>query len=112
MECSDADWISGCIQSIRRKEYLDAALKSAQFIEEVFLKSDGSLFHNYAKGKTTINGFLEDYAAVIQAFISLYQVVFDEKLLELSRKLTGYVLKHFSVMKQVCFISHRMQIQG
>lgn len=77
------------------REYLDAALKSAQFIEEVFLKSDGSLFHNYAKGKTTINGFLEDYAAVIQAFISLYQVVFDEKWLELSRKLTGYVLKHF-----------------
>jgi uncharacterized protein YyaL (SSP411 family) len=71
------------------------ALKNAEFILEKQLKTDSSLFHNYKEGKSTINGFLEDYATVIDAFLSLYQVTLDEKWLNTSRDLTNYCFTHF-----------------
>ena len=46
------------------------------FLLDKLKKPDGGLYHNYKNGKSTINGFLEDYAFVIEAFISLYQAHF------------------------------------
>ncbi len=76
-------------------KFLKAALKNAQFIKNKQLKNDNSLFHNYKLGKSTINGYLEDYALVIEAFIELYQNTFDEQWLETSQRLTEYTLSHF-----------------
>ena len=77
------------------EHYLNIALKNADFILKKQLKTDGGLFHNYKEGKSTINGFLEDYATVIDAFISLHEVTLDEKWLNTSRDLTNYCFKHF-----------------
>lgn len=77
------------------KKFLDAALKNANFIKTTQLKTDTSLFHNYKNGKSTINGYLEDYALVIEAFIALYQNTFDPEWLEISEQLTQYTLSHF-----------------
>jgi uncharacterized protein YyaL (SSP411 family) len=78
------------------KEFLLAALKNARFIRDVQWRKDGGLFHSWKNDKSTINGFLEDYGCVIDAFISLYQVAFDEEWLRCAEKLAEYVLKHFS----------------
>ncbi len=77
------------------KKFLDAAIKNANFIKTTQLKNDTSLFHNYKNGKSTINGYLEDYALVIEAFITLYQNTFDPEWLEVSEQLTQYTLNHF-----------------
>lgn len=77
------------------KKFLDIALKNASFIKNTQLKKDRSLFHNYKNGKSTINGYLEDYAIVIDAFITLYQNTFDQEWLEISRQLTEYTISHF-----------------
>jgi hypothetical protein len=77
------------------KEYLDAALKNAAFISEKQLQKNGTLFHNYKNGKSSINGFLEDYAFTIEAFIDLYQVTQDEKWLKLSKKMADYAKANF-----------------
>jgi uncharacterized protein YyaL (SSP411 family) len=77
------------------KEFLLAAIKNARFIRDVQLRADGGLWHSWKNGKTTINGFLEDYVFTIDAFITLYQVSFDEEWLQLSKKLCEYVFKHF-----------------
>jgi len=42
-----------------------------------------------------IQGFHDDYAAVCNAFISVYECTFDESWLEQVEKLTQYVLDHF-----------------
>jgi uncharacterized protein len=63
-------------------EYLLAAKKNAKFIIGKQLKDDGTLWHSYKNGKSSINGFLEDYAFVIDAFIALYQTDFDPMILE------------------------------
>lgn len=75
--------------------YLTEALKNAQFIIENQLQPNGALNHNYKNGKSSINGYLEDYATLINAFISLYEVTLDEKWIRLSEKLTDYTYENF-----------------
>lgn len=77
------------------QKFLDAALKNANFIKNTQLNKNFSLAHNYKNGKSTINGYLEDYAVVIEAFTTLYQNTFDPEWLEISKKLTEYTLAHF-----------------
>ena len=48
--------------------YLACAEKNANFIITHMLREDGGLNRNYKNGKSSINGFLEDYAATINAF--------------------------------------------
>src|SRR5690606_18356288 len=77
------------------KNYLETALKNANFLSENLLLKNGALFHNYKNGKRNINGFLEDYAFTIEAFINLYQVTLDENWLKLSNKIADYAMGHF-----------------
>jgi uncharacterized protein YyaL (SSP411 family) len=53
------------------------------------------LNHNYKNGFSNINAHLEDYAAVIDAFISLYEVTLDEQWLYTAKQLTDYTFDHF-----------------
>jgi hypothetical protein len=78
-----------------KKKYFNTALKNADFISEKQLQENGALFHNYKDGKSSINGFLEDYAFTIDAFLELYQITLDEKWLQLSKKMTDYTITNF-----------------
>lgn len=82
-------------KTFNNQEYLDIALRNAEFLAKNQLQNNGALFHNYKDGKSTINGFLEDYAFTIEAFISLYQVTLDEKWLNLSKEMTDYSILNF-----------------
>ncbi len=75
--------------------YLELALKNADFILKNLIKEDGGLFHNHKNGKSTINGYLEDYASVIEGFIGLYEVTYDETWLQHALNLTHYCHVHF-----------------
>ncbi len=75
--------------------FLDLAIKNARFIKENVMLSDGKLWHSWKKGKATINGFLEDYSFVMQAFISLFEVTGDEEWLNDANKLLKYVNELF-----------------
>ncbi|MFN5417194.1 MAG: thioredoxin domain-containing protein [Flavobacteriia bacterium] len=75
--------------------YLLAALKNARWIEKFQLNDNYTLYHNYNGGKATIEGFLEDYANVISAFISLYQASFDEHYLYLAQNVCQKTIEIF-----------------
>ncbi|MFN2380643.1 MAG: thioredoxin domain-containing protein [Bacteroidales bacterium] len=90
--------LKGYIDAYRvfnEQKFLDAALKNAEFILHRLKTTDGKLFRNYKNGKASVNAFLDDYALTIDAFISLYQITFDEKWLDKAQSLTDYTLKHF-----------------
>ncbi|NIJ46519.1 hypothetical protein FHR24_003007 [Wenyingzhuangia heitensis] len=76
-------------------KFLKAALKNAQFIKEHQLKKEGGLYHNYKNGKSTINGYLEDYASVIDGYIALYENTLDSQWLKLANELTQYTWTYF-----------------
>ncbi|PWI29537.1 thioredoxin domain-containing protein [Flavobacteriaceae bacterium LYZ1037] len=75
--------------------FLISAKKNAHFILNNQLREDGGLNHNYKNNTSTINGYLEDYATTIEAFISLYENTLDNRWLLTARDLTNYVFDHF-----------------
>ncbi|MBI4947783.1 MAG: thioredoxin domain-containing protein [Bacteroidetes bacterium] len=91
------------------KGFLNSALKTADYILQHLSREDGGLYHTTAplslrrgaggeageERRNEVNGFLEDYAFTIEAFISLYQVTFDETWLNKARSLADYSIKHF-----------------
>ncbi|MEC7772643.1 MAG: thioredoxin domain-containing protein [Bacteroidota bacterium] len=90
--------LKGLVDAYRylgQEAYLDLALKNAAFIQREMIREDYSLYRNHKEGKSTINAFLDDYATVIDAYLSLYEVTFDEKWLNLSKHLLDYAIKHF-----------------
>ena len=82
-------------KALNNESYLKIALQNADYIIKNLWTTEGNLLHNYKNGKANINGYLEDYALVIDAFISLYEATLDEKWLFNSKQLTDYVFDYF-----------------
>lgn len=74
--------------------FLTIAEKNARFIIERQLKGN-RLNHSYKNGKSTINGYLEDYSFTIEAFIDLYETTFNESYLQKANELMTYCITHF-----------------
>tara|TARA_R110002074_G_scaffold44775_1_gene116352 strand:+ start:21346 stop:23379 length:2034 start_codon:yes stop_codon:yes gene_type:complete len=77
------------------ERFLNAAKRNAQFIITTQSKEDGGLNHSYKEGKSTINGYLEDYATTIDALIAIYENTLEEKWLQHARNLINYTLDNF-----------------
>ena len=90
-------------KALDNHHYLEIALKNADFILKNLWSSEGNLWHNYKNGKATINGYLEDYALVIDAFIALYEVTIEEHWLQKAKQLTDYTFDYFYDEKAVFF---------
>lgn len=76
-------------ESIRVK-----AIATGNFLKEKMTNA-GKLWHSYKNGKSSITAFLEDYAAVTEGYIALYQITFDEHWLTEAQSLTDYTLSNF-----------------
>jgi uncharacterized protein YyaL (SSP411 family) len=90
-------------KALGNQNYLDIALENANFIIKNLWSNEGHLFHNYKNGKSTINGYLEDYCFVIAAFISVYEATWNEKWLQDAKQLLDYSLEHFYDEQQSFF---------
>ena len=77
------------------ERYKRKATDITNFILQHCKKNDYRLDRNYKNGKSTINGFLQDYAFFIEALIALHQITFEEKYLNDAKAFTEYVLTHF-----------------
>jgi uncharacterized protein YyaL (SSP411 family) len=89
--------LSGLIAAYRafgEAELLELALRNAEFLVQN-LRDGPRLYRTWKNGRATISGFLEDYALVIEAYISLYEATFTESWLREAETLTEYVLGNF-----------------
>ncbi|MEB0262722.1 MULTISPECIES: thioredoxin domain-containing protein [unclassified Mucilaginibacter] len=92
-------------RAFHKPQYLELALKNAEFITSNLLngaklsrvyKSSPPLTSGEGRGGAgEVATFLDDYANVIDAFIALYEVTFDETWLIQAQKLTDYTLAHY-----------------
>jgi uncharacterized protein YyaL (SSP411 family) len=87
--------LADAAQALGNESYYEKAKKAANFILNHLMAEDGGLYRNYKNGKATINGFLDDYAFLIEALLSLYEVDFNEAWLNEATELTEYVLANF-----------------
>ncbi len=77
-------------------ESLEAALKLGGFIENTLKTPDGGLLHSFKAGGKPVNGYLEDYASVIQGYLKLYSATLDPVWMDRARSLADYALDYFS----------------
>jgi len=90
--------INGLVDAYRvfkEDKFLDAANLCAEFILENMQKSDGGLHHSHKDGISKINGYLEDYSAVIKALLNLYENTLNEKWLNTADNLMKYSYENF-----------------
>ncbi|MBL8825868.1 MAG: thioredoxin domain-containing protein [Planctomycetaceae bacterium] len=58
--------------------YVEAAAKAAAFILKELRRDDGRLLHSWRRGQAKFDAYLDDYAGLVNALVSLYEATFDE----------------------------------
>ncbi len=79
-----------------RPDYHVAAVRCAEFFAStMFNAGTGVLLRTHKNGQSKIDGFLEDYANLSEAFLEVYQTTFDARWFVLARALADHALAHF-----------------
>lgn len=78
------------------KRYLDTAIKATNFILDQMRTSDGRLLRTYGRGQAKLDGYLDDYAYMVQALLDLCAVDFSPRWYEQAQLLTEIMLRDFS----------------
>lgn len=90
--------------ALQNKSYIEEAVKTAEWIRDFQYNPQTGQLYRTRKDKTSrIEGFLEDYAHTIQAFIALFEVTFDPQWINLAKKLTTFAFSHFYDKKSNMF---------
>jgi uncharacterized protein len=77
-----------------RDDYKQVAIRNADFLAEHLMK-DGRLLRTYKSGRSKLNGYLEDYAYVLEGMVALYEATFDLKYFDLAQSLAGAMISQF-----------------
>ncbi len=85
--------------TLGRQDFLETAQRNARFLDEQMLR-EGRVFRAWKEGEARLNGYLEDYSAVAEGFLALYQVTGTDRWLKLARQLTEVVIERFWDSKQ------------
>ncbi len=87
--------LADAYQTFGNVDYLELAEKNLLFLKEKQLDPDGALRHSYKNGTSKINGFLEDYALLMQALIDLFETTGTLTYLEDARQLADKTFLDF-----------------
>lgn len=86
---ADAAWALG------EPRYLSAAQQCAAFVKRRMIGPDGLLLHSYKDGQARFNGYLDDYAALIDGLTRLYEAGGDTQWLSLAQTLADTMITEF-----------------
>ena len=84
-----------CYKAFGNPEYLELALSNANFLKQKMMDRDGNIFHSFKNNQAKIFGFMEDYAFVIEAFISIFESTGQKEWLVRAQHLTETVFRDF-----------------
>ncbi|MBE9583062.1 thioredoxin domain-containing protein [Mucilaginibacter sp. JRF] len=84
-------------RAFNKDRYLQCAISNANFIVNNLINASGKLSRLYKKDVPGGDGlaFLDDYANVVDAFITLYEVTFDEQWIIRARTLADVAIRNF-----------------
>ncbi len=80
-----------------RKDYLELAVRNADFLL-TRLRRDGRLLRTHKDGESKLNGYLEDYAYVVDGLLALYEASFDPRWFEEARALAETMIRGMAEM--------------
>ncbi|MEK6320415.1 MAG: thioredoxin domain-containing protein [Acidobacteriota bacterium] len=77
-----------------RDDYREVAVRNAEFITTQLMK-EGRLLRTYKAGQAKLNGYLEDYAYVIEGLLAVYEATFELKFFTQARELADTMIARF-----------------
>ncbi|CAA9567641.1 MAG: Uncharacterized protein YyaL [uncultured Thermomicrobiales bacterium] len=80
---------------LERPDFREIAERNAAFLLET-LRRDGRLLRTYKDGQAKLDGYLEDYAFLIDGLISLYQATFERRWIDEALALTETMVAEFA----------------
>jgi uncharacterized protein YyaL (SSP411 family) len=78
------------------KRYREAAIAAWRFVMAKLCDvATKTVYRRWREGERAIDGFLDDYAALLQAHLDLYETTFDTSFLDMGRWLADVMLERF-----------------
>jgi len=81
---------------LSQPQYLAAAEKAARFMLTQMSRKDGRLLHTYRQGEAKLDAYLDDYAYLVNALVTLYESSFDEHWIDEAARLADILLERFA----------------
>ncbi len=76
--------------------YLELAERAAYFIVTKMSRPDGRLLHTYRHGEAKLDAYLDDYAYLVNALVTLYESTFNENWINEAVRLADILLARFA----------------
>ena len=81
---------------LRKESYLHAAEKASGFLLDRMRSENGLLLHCFKDGKARFNGYLDDYASLIDGLTRLYEVSGVPRWIKAALELAGIMIDEFT----------------
>jgi uncharacterized protein len=81
--------------SLPCRDYLDAAVACAEFVQRDLSDERGRPLRSYKDGEARIGAYLEDHAYLVQALLTLYEATFDPRWFDASREVADQMIERF-----------------
>jgi uncharacterized protein len=91
--------------ALEQPRYLRAAGECAEFVLRELRGADGGLLRAYNDGSARIDGFLEDYAFMLEALIVLFEATCEERWLDEAIALADRLIERFADTEHGGFFS-------
>ncbi|HEY8693264.1 MAG TPA: thioredoxin domain-containing protein, partial [Chloroflexota bacterium] len=88
--------------ALSRPDYAEVARRNAVFLLRE-LRRDGKLLRTHKDGQSKLNGYLEDYANLVDGLLALYQVTFELRWFGAGRELAETMIQQFWDPAEGCF---------
>ncbi|MGI9020759.1 MAG: thioredoxin domain-containing protein [Solirubrobacterales bacterium] len=81
---------------LERADYLDAAVRCAEFIRTQMRDADGRLLRTWKGGEGKLNAYLEDHAYLTDALVALYEATLEVRWFDAARETADAMIERFA----------------
>lgn len=89
------DILARASSALDEPRYYEAARKATDFLLTQLRRDDGRLLHTWRNGRASLGAYLDDYASLAGALVSLYEAGFQESDIEHAVELVDRMLDEF-----------------
>ncbi len=82
-------------RALQSERYIAAAEATGEFLVRDLVRPGHRLYHSWKDGRAAGNGFLDDYACLVEGLLALYQATFQERWFIAARRLADSMVESF-----------------
>jgi uncharacterized protein YyaL (SSP411 family) len=92
---------AGAARTLNRLDYQEVAERNAGFLLREIRQGNGRLLRTWKQGEAKLNGYLEDYAYLIEGLLEFYQTTFEPRWFVAAQELADTMIAHFQAPEGV-----------